>query len=275
MPFVSAVLFGHLSSEAQTDSLRSSGVIPEDTIYDALPTPSYYTGQKEDFLPMRKSLRHHCPPPGDQFGTGACGSWATAYSALTTQMAYIKNITNPVVIHYMALSPLFIHSQVKKGEDCMAGAFLSQIFQVLVEQGVCRHESFNECENLPNSQLRENARSNKIKSWGKLFEHSAAGSTKVDQVRRSLGGQNPAPVIISIKHDTSFWEIPCGAKTWAPSPKLEQNMLHALVVIGYDDHKRQFECMNSYGSQWADDGFVFIRYEDFGQLVKYGIVMEL
>jgi hypothetical protein len=46
---------------------------------------------------------------------------------------------------------------------------------------------------------------------------------------------------------------------------------HALCVIGYDDNKYggAFEVINSWGSRWGNDGFIWIRYNDFTQFTKY------
>ena len=40
---------------------------------------------------------------------------------------------------------------------------------------------------------------------------------------------------------------------------------HAMTIIGYDDYKHggSFQVMNSWGQDFGDDGFVWIRYNDF------------
>jgi hypothetical protein len=45
----------------------------------------------------------------------------------------------------------------------------------------------------------------------------------------------------------------------------------ALCVVGYDDDKYggAFEVMNSWGKDWGNNGFTWIRYDDFLAFVKY------
>jgi hypothetical protein len=36
---------------------------------------------------------------------------------------------------------------------------------------------------------------------------------------------------------------------------------HSLVIVGFDDTKRQFKCLNSWGMKWGDNGFGYLPYE--------------
>ena len=49
-----------------------------------------------------------------------------------------------------------------------------------------------------------------------------------------------------------------------------------MCVIGYDDTKfgGSFEVMNSYGSSFGDEGFVWISYKDFSSTVGEAYVMK-
>jgi hypothetical protein len=38
--------------------------------------------------------------------------------------------------------------------------------------------------------------------------------------------------------------------------------LHAITIIGYDDSKRAFRMVNSWGPNWGDNGFIWLS-EDF------------
>lgn len=50
---------------------------------------------------------------------------------------------------------------------------------------------------------------------------------------------------------------------------------HALVVVGYDDRKEAFRSMNSWGKNWGDDGYIWVKYKDFGDFCKYAYVLYL
>jgi hypothetical protein len=50
-----------------------------------------------------------------------------------------------------------------------------------------------------------------------------------------------------------------------------------MVVIGYDDYKNggSFEVMNSWGPEFGDNGFVWIRYSDVKKYLDEGYVLEM
>src|SRR5690606_32308106 len=50
---------------------------------------------------------------------------------------------------------------------------------------------------------------------------------------------------------------------------------HALVVMGYDDSRKAFELMNSWGKGWANGGYVWIGYDDFAHYCKYAYLMNM
>jgi len=47
---------------------------------------------------------------------------------------------------------------------------------------------------------------------------------------------------------------------------------HAMTIIGYDDDKYDgaFEVINSWGEDWGNEGYMWIRYKDFAESVRYG-----
>ena len=58
---------------------------------------------------------------------------------------------------------------------------------------------------------------------------------------------------------------------WKPETSKKLNYGHAVCVVGYDDDKfgGVFKVVNSYGSDWGDSGFFYIRYSDYTKYCKY------
>lgn len=42
------------------------------------------------------------------------------------------------------------------------------------------------------------------------------------------------------------------------------NDLHAVLIVGWDDDKQAWYCKNSFGSDWGENGFFWIKYGDSG-----------
>ncbi|CDR33461.1 C1 family peptidase [Criblamydia sequanensis] len=50
---------------------------------------------------------------------------------------------------------------------------------------------------------------------------------------------------------------------WRPSSHDEFLGLHAVTAVGYDDERAEILIENSWGSDWGDDGFTKITYDEF------------
>jgi hypothetical protein len=87
-----------------------------------------------------------------------------------------------------------------------------------------------------------------------------------------------APVVIGMMVGQSFMKPMLGKDVWDPEDGDEQMMGfggHAMCVVGYDDTKYggAFLLMNSWGSEWGQNGFAWVRYNDFKKYVReaYGL----
>ena len=49
---------------------------------------------------------------------------------------------------------------------------------------------------------------------------------------------------------------------------------HALVLVGYDDHKQAYKVLNSWGPKWASQGYGWISYAHFAKVVREGYVAK-
>jgi hypothetical protein len=59
---------------------------------------------------------------------------------------------------------------------------------------------------------------------------------------------------------------------WQPREKSNHDWTgQALCVVGYDDEQYggAFEVLNSWGSEWGNKGYTWIRYNDFVDFTKY------
>lgn len=47
----------------------------------------------------------------------------------------------------------------------------------------------------------------------------------------------------------------------------------SLLVVGYDENAEAFELMSTWGSAWGHNGYIYMKYEDFGKLAVNGYVL--
>jgi hypothetical protein len=87
-----------------------------------------------------------------------------------------------------------------------------------------------------------------------------------------------APVVIGMMVGQSFMQGMLGKDLWIPEAN-DRSMMgfggHAMCAVGYDDKKYggAFLIMNSWGPEWGNNGFGWVRYPEFNFYVReaYGL----
>jgi hypothetical protein len=64
-----------------------------------------------------------------------------------------------------------------------------------------------------------------------------------------------------------------GGSNYRHDPEVEfQVDYHAVTVVGYDDERRALKIINSWGTEWGDDGFFWMDYRAARQLIAEAYV---
>jgi C1A family cysteine protease len=83
----------------------------------------------------------------------------------------------------------------------------------------------------------------------------------INEIKSAL--QNNGPVVAGISVYESF-ETDDVTKTGAvPLPKPKEILVggHAICIVGYDDKKKTFKFLNSWGNGWGDKGYGYLPYD--------------
>ncbi len=233
-------------------------------------TRSLYTN-----IPSSYSLKKYTPIPKSQGQFGTCVGWSTAYAGMTILESINKSRTNREEITSNTFSPGFVYKQIKSKTDtwCQLGSSISDALEILKTKGVCKYSDMTEvnCPAYLSPSLFSKASSYKIKDYAKIFGLFDSKDFKTAAVKKSISQNNP--VIIGMNTPESFYTA---KEEWIPT---ETSSLtyggHAMCIIGYDDNKYggAFEIMNSWGTQWGNEGYIWISYENFHKFVKYAYEM--
>lgn len=216
------------------------------------------------------SLKPYCPTPRQQGKTANCVGWAVGYAGQTILEARKNNITDQKKIDSLAFSPYFLYNHIKL-KGCELGAEIPDAFAFLVRTGNVRLHQFEkpECSELGNGIDFKEATKHRINEYHKIFGPDDHPTTKINGVKKAL--IEGYPVTIAMNITQSFFELKSGQDRWY-STSGNSNPLggHAMTIIGFDEVNNSFELMNSWGPDWANEGFVWINYDDFNEYVKYG-----
>lgn len=264
----------------------STGLPLDDGRYDLLEKkPMYATkGDGNKTLPQSHSLRQYCPIPKSQGQHGTCSSWATVYAARTIAEAVNYGWTDSKKITQEAFSPMFLYAQLKEPDDetCSDGIFLSSTLKLMEVQGVPKFSSFKVlCADAHDisSVLKQEAKPYHIERFQTLFKYAFKGDKKLLMVKKSIAENKPVIIAMWLPHtfgDAKGVLDMTGVDATFPI-KDENHDYHALCVVGYDDNKYggAFQIMNSWGTDWGDGGFLWVRYADFDRSVDQGYEFEV
>ena len=113
----------------------------------------------------------------------------------------------------------------------------------------------------------------KIKNFMQLFQSTTNPQQKIYDLRKAIMRGHPITVELRITQDfqtlqqTKFWNFKNGDKNFIGTKY--------LVVVGYDDERKAVELLNSSGREWGNGGYIWISYDDFGDLAMNGYVLML
>lgn len=245
---------------------------------DEFKKASVYEGLEDDNsknpLPEAVSLAKFAPNRMNQGQQGSCVAWSSAYGARTILEAASTN-QDP---NQVAYSPSFLYNNIAL-EDCQ-GSYIQRAMEFMQNRGAVPFSDFaydeNDCSRQGGAQLINEASQNKIHGFTRLTESADVNGINIRAVKEHLA--KDAPVVIGMMVGGSFMQEMMGQKVWHPSDMDRQQMGfggHAMCVVGYDDRVEggAFQIMNSWGPEWGQNGFAFIRYGDFKEFVKeaYGL----
>lgn len=225
-------------------------------------------------LPESANLQRFAPSVGNQGQQGSCVAWSSAYGARTILEATRTREEG----NSLRFSPSFLYNQI--GLDGCQGSYIIRAMEYMTKQGAIEYDKFpytdQECTRTPNNQLIEEAAKYKMRGFNRLSQGDRTDAIDLRAIKENLA--QGAPVVIGMMVGQSFMQSMAGQDVWQPDGG-DENMVgfggHAMCVVGYDDRKYggAFLLMNSWGPEWGNNGFAWIKYRHFRTFVReaYGL----
>ena len=215
-----------------------------------------------DELPGYFDMSDKMPPAGNQGIQQSCVAWAIAYAL----KSYQENLE---LGQQYLFSPSYIYNQINNGLN--APTYLTDALNILSEQGVCQINEMpyneNDWKTRPSQLARDNAKKFRIDFWRQVNVQD------IKEVKAQLAAGYP--VIIGADVTKEFINDGFAKKAnfvWSADGTSAGG--HCMLLVGYNDNKRAFKVMNSWGTDWGDNGFAWIDYTFFPKAVKYGFVAK-
>ena len=236
-------------------------------------------GFTETDPPARLSLIDYAPPVRNQSG-GTCVGWATTYSAMSIMYNIQNNITDPFIKWATAFDPYFIYTISKtldKDPSCDDGMYVADAIKILAITGAKKWSigPFLSCDDRWNEDAFDRYAKNNSVPYRTSSENYGVipfinSSQYIEDTKKAISVG--IPVVIGVNLTESFrprsenenygigsdglWEFTEGEESVGG---------HAMTIIGYDDYRNggSIQVMNSWGEDFGDNGFVWIKYDDY------------
>ncbi len=225
-------------------------------------------------LPESANLQKFAPTVGNQGEQGSCVAWSSAYAARTI----LESARTGGSGDNLKFSPAFLYNQI--GLDGCQGSYIVKAMEFMTQEGAVPYNDFvyddKDCSKQPDRQLKSMAQQYKMHGFNRLSDGDRNDVIDLHAIKENLS--QGAPVAIGMMVGQSFMHSMMGKDVWEPEPG-DENMMgfggHAMCVVGYDDKKYggAFLLMNSWGQEWGNNGFAWVRYNDFKFYVReaYGL----
>lgn len=240
--------------------------------------------------PKAFSMKEYTPIPLEQYG-GTCVSVSCGYSALSTAYNYKFN-RKGVQAHLHSFQPYYLYSYLSSDTSCMNGTYIEWAMEFLKDYGCFKYWTpfdiycDQEYEEDFGKACHYLSYSYRIKDFYRIeLENYESVSSKAYQLKGVLAEGRPIPIGMNlpapINSDNPFSSFDTLLQTdlWRPSKMEIPDTLggHAMVVIGYDDNKfgGAFQIMNSWGTEWGDGGYFWVRYDDFFRFTKMAFAISI
>ncbi len=227
-------------------------------------------------LPARADLSAFLPPVGNQGRQGSCTAWATTYYVKTLQenkeRKWNLNAGGSPDARCVrgasrVFSPAWTYNQINGGSD--GGSAIIHAFELLVNLGAapCSFMSYNvnDFQTQPNREVKRQAAQFRSRAVTRVEcqDHNA--------IKAVLAKGDP--LVGGFKVTDDMYQLgPSGV--W-DSFDGDVKGGHAMAVVGYDDNKRSargnlgaFKFVNSWGTEYGDQGFGWISYENFNNVCQ-------
>ena len=225
-------------------------------------------------LPESANLQKYAPSVGNQGQQGSCVAWSSAYAA----RSILESARTGQPGESVKFSPSFLYNQI--GLDGCQGSYIERAMEYMTKQGSVPYSAFpytdKDCSNQPDQQLVRQASEYKMRGFNRLTVGDRTDVIDLNAIKQNLS--QGAPVAIGMMVGQSFMQDMMGRDSWEPGPddaSMQGFGGHAMCVVGYDDKKNggSFLIMNSWGPEWGNNGFAWVRYPVFQHFVReaYGL----
>jgi hypothetical protein len=238
-------------------------------------SPSESQGYASGDMPTTVSYRKFAPNIADQGSQSTCVGWAVSYAQLSTQQNLLMGVSNRIEKCVRSMDPYYVYNYINGDRWCQEGTLMVDAMTVLKMNGTKPFvwDPWLKC----NAKVTFSKFTNALASNYTIRDFYTLGRDNIAQ-NTKMALANGFIVSVGMNLTESFQASSAyNSGVWSPSSGEKYIGGHAMCVIGYDNYKYggSFEVMNSWGKEYGDNGFIWIKYSDFEKHVDQAWIMDL
>ncbi|MCU0348388.1 MAG: C1 family peptidase [Saprospiraceae bacterium] len=110
----------------------------------------------------------------------------------------------------------------------------------------------------------------RISNYLQIFKETHRETQKVFEVQKALMRGNP--VIVEMNVPRAFEKV-TNTRFWSAIGSQDERIMLPFMVVGYNLELEAFELLSSWGTEWGTNGYLWVDFDDFGELAQNGYVL--
>lgn len=199
----------------------------------------------------------------DQGKEASTTSIASAYNAYSIEK-YYKTLSTSWATNRNMYSPEFVYNAVHVGgvTNCNGGSSITSNLNFLKANGSCFYSTMPYSSTDACGGTTTNAQVNEA-SRNKVIDHSFVYVYDIGLTKIRINEKHPLIIILGAE-TTAFNSGPGFIWKTFDGSNLGQT---AMTIVGFDDNKKAYKCMTTWGPNKCDQGFIWIDYNFMTQKV--------
>jgi len=199
------------------------------------------------------------PPIGNQGQQGSCVAWGVGYAATSFFARFGAANQFPPTSTSAQASPADLYAKLMQYERniCGNGTQIADALDIAVVEGVANLATLPYSDQICSSPAAT--------SQFFLNGYTRLDPTNSTLLKQHLSNLSVIPIGITVFPD---FENASGSGVYSPSSANCSLGGHCIALVGYDDTRQAFRIMNSWGTGWGDNGFLWVSYKGFPSFVS-------
>lgn len=222
-------------------------------LFESQPVPAAsVASSSRPQLPERVNLRDVCSPVEDQGQTNSCTA-----NAIVGALEYLQRRDGHAVTDLSRMYVYYNARQLANQQDTDCGSYIHHVMAAVLAHGACEERMWPFQKAMTLVKPPESSYVNAMSYQAVQYGRAPLGPACLAAVASGL------PIVFGTYIPKEYYDE--GDRTGvmpAPGPELEApGGGHAMLIVGYDAAARQWIVRNSWGTDFADGGYVRIPFE--------------